>query len=225
VAAEPHLNVVQAGMAKVAAATDDFGQSLLVPSTGTTSQQITTSRQTSSYMGMSTGPVQFQVFLRRPEKPGRTIRLLRGSIPLNVSTRKPEPLEIPLAGASGKTLQNEDASVTVHEIKPNPSANQTAIELSVVPKTPRAATNPGEMEFMMPRIDVGPTNLELADAQGKLVPWYVSGSTQNGDAVRLTISLAGGPSGSAPTPTTLRYYVMTRATTEVPFEFRNVPMP
>jgi hypothetical protein len=181
--------------------------------------------------GMTTaGPLQFQVPLRRPESPGRVIRLFRGSIPASVSTRRPNPLSIPLDGAAGKSFRNEDAALVIHDARPaapNAGANGSVnIELSVTPEASRAATAPPEPapEFdpFLQRTDIGPLQIELTDGSGRLVNWYLSTSQQNGDETRLTLTTTPGPGGA---PVTLRYFGTVRANTEIPFEFRDVPMP
>ncbi len=220
IAAEPQLSLQLSAAAKVIAATDEQGQSLLLPVSNNLVQQMP------GFSGSTSGPIPFQLSLKRPDHPGQTIRLLKGVIPLQVSTRKPDPLVVPLAGSVGKTFSGDDATLTIHDLKSTPNSSQSIVEFTVVPKTPRAATNPDGMEaFMMSRTDVSPMNLELIDATGKPIPWYLTASTPNGDDVRMTISVANGPSGTALTPVAVRYFGTIATTTEVPFEFKNVPMP
>lgn len=227
-AAEPRLALRQVGVLKVASAVDDLGQSLVAlptpdaPNTG--------GRMVVNYGMTTTGPLNFQVTLRRPESPGRIIRLLRGSIPASVSTRRPNPLSIPLDGAAGKSFRNEDAAVVIHDARPaapNAGANGPVnIELSVIPEASRAATAPPEpapeLDPFLQRTDIGPLQIELIDASGRLVNWYLSTSQQNGDETRLTLTSTPGPGGA---PVALRYFGTVRANTEIPFEFRDVPMP
>ena len=106
VAAEPRLSVSQNGTVQILEALDDRGQSLMLPDGGTSATRH------SAYFGMSSGPiVQMQAHLKRPEQPGSTIRKLRGTVPIAVATRKPDPLVVPLTGASGKSFRNDQVSL------------------------------------------------------------------------------------------------------------------
>jgi hypothetical protein len=222
VAAEPQLSLRQAGPLRLATAVDELGHSLVPPEPPPGMAQVS-----GYYGGPAPGPIQLQVYLKRPENAGRTIRQVKGVLPLTVSSRKAEPLVIGLEGATGKTYRNDEATVAILEAKPNPNSNQQMIELIVTPEASRVQ-NPDvapEPEFFVHRPDVGPMQIELANAAGDPVAWYISSSTQNGEETRLTLTTMNGPAGVGGVPTTLRFYGTNRMTTEVPFEFRNVPMP
>lgn len=227
-AAEPRLSLRQAGPLKLSAAVDDLGQSLIPAAAAEPGPGVP--RMMTTFGPTSAGPLQFQVGLRRPDSPGRTIRLLRGSIPASVATRRPDALVIPVAGAAGKSFRNEDATVVLHDIRPAaPGAGAgvapggpTIVELSITPEASRAAAAPEpapDLDTFLPRTDYGPLQIELIDAEGRPVHWYISASQQNGDETRLTLTTTGA------TPAVLRHYGVIRANTEIPFEFRDVPMP
>ena len=55
-----------------------------------------------------------------------------------------------------------------------------------------------------------------------MLTWHLSDSQQNGDETRLSLIVNAGHAGG---PTTLRYFGTIRANAEIPFEFRDVPMP
>ena len=78
--------------------------------------------------------------LQRPADPGETIKILRGTIPVTVSSRRPGPLIVPLEKSAGKTFENSDASVTVHEVRALPDSRTTLVELSIRPSGPEAAS-------------------------------------------------------------------------------------
>jgi hypothetical protein len=60
--------------------------------------------------------------------------------------------------------------------------------------------------------------IELTDAQGHPVHWYPS--TFDAEGSRLTLSLR-----DQATPVELRYFGLSRASTEVDFEFADIPLP
>ena len=81
---------------------------------------------------MSTSPVvQLQAQLHRPDAAGEWIKKLRGFVSLTVSRRRPHPLVIPLVNAAGKTFENQDHRLTVHDIRPTPTNHNVLIELSI----------------------------------------------------------------------------------------------
>lgn len=229
-AAEPRLALRQTGPPRLAAAVDELGQSLLPPApSGPSANPGMGMTVVGQYgTGMTTGPLQLLVGLRRPESPGRTIRLLRGAIPVSVATRRPNPVVVALDGAGPKTGQNEDVSLVVNDGKlvAGPAGGPATLDLTITPN-PARPTSPApdpapELDSFMQRTDVGPLQLELLDASGRLLTWYAAASDRIGDETRLSLVVHTGSAGG---PTTLRYFGTIRATAEIPFEFRDVPMP
>jgi len=219
VVAEPRLWLSQGGVVQVLEAQDDRGQSLMLPSG-------TTSTRQSGYFGMSSGAVvQMQAQLKRPIQPGAKIQKLRGSVPIGVATRKPDPLIVPLAGASGKTFRNELVSVTIQEVRPNPNANQTQIELMVRAQGGTEAASQalggGDAQFSLPRHDLHQQQIEVLDAKGQMIPWYPTSFDAEGARVTMTIA----PPDGVAVPAELRYYSLSRAATELQFEFADVVLP
>ncbi|MHC5538529.1 hypothetical protein ACYOEI_09900 [Singulisphaera rosea] len=218
-AAEPRLTISQSGALKILEAVDDRGQSLMVASSGGPLTQ-----RYSGFFGMTAGStLHVNAPLRRPEQPGKTIRRLRGSLPVTVATRKASPLVIPLTDAAGKSFRNEEVTLGVQEIKVNPTTRQTSIEISLrASQDAPAGVNPPpgfEVEPGMHRTEAQPQQIEVLDAQGRPIPWYHSNDAEGS---RMTLTLA--PHNQA-APSEIRYYTMAKAATEVRFEFTNVPMP
>jgi hypothetical protein len=225
-AAEPRLALQQVGPLKLTTAVDELGQSLVPPAPppGPTNGSMMI-----HYNSASPGTLQLQAALRRPASPGRVIRLLRGAIPVTVVTRRAEPLVIPLDAAAGKTFRNDDATLVVHDLKPmNPNAGPATpytLELSITARPTRTAATPEPppgFDTWMPRADLGTLQLEVLDASGRPINWFVSESRPDGEEHRVSLTTNGGGSGP---PATLRYFGTIRANAEIPFEFRDVPMP
>ncbi len=69
------------------------------------------------------------------------------------------------------------------------------------------------------------SQIEILDAQGRAYhQWYPSSSRVDAEAARMTITLMNNQGDLGP-PAQLRFYDMNRATTEVQFEFHDIPMP
>jgi hypothetical protein len=207
VSSEPRLSIAQNGLAKVTVAVDDKGQSLLIPANAGTFQHM------AGYNGMVPSPtVRLRVDLARPEAAGKKIRLIRGTIPITVGTRKPDPLEIPIAGAVGQVFRNEEVAITVQPNRIIRGQSVTAmVELGItqIGQSSRSLQF-GEGEPLGYRPDTPQQQIEILDAEGNSLAWFPSGTFYNGEP---------------PVPALIRYHSLIRATADVPFEFRNLPMP
>lgn len=220
VLAEPRVSVALNGPPRLVEAADDRGNSLLPVSSGGNAFV-----QASGYSGFdfSNGvALQTTIPLRFPERAGKTIRRLRGVVPLTVTARKDEPLVIPLADAKGRTYHGSDVSLTVHEVRPDANLGQTLIDLSFQPR----GDDPEIMrQLMMIRAGGGGQSpLEFVDAQGRTsMQWHMATQAQMGDSVRLTIRLM--PATLTGPPTQIRFHELTRVNTEAEFDFQDVAMP
>ncbi|WP_165221474.1 hypothetical protein [Aquisphaera insulae] len=215
-AAEPRLIVSMAGLPAVTEAVDEKGQSLTMP--GRNAVDARPIPSISRGLAPST-IVTAAIQLVRPEEAGKTIKLLRGTIPLVIMARHPDPLVVPLAGAAGKSFDKGDLHVEIHEIRQGPNARGRQIELTAKTAPPpglMTPAGPGEEsagELQAPQ-------LELVNDRGSPIPWYRTGL--DAEEHRVTITLAGVLGGDAKE---LRYYRVTETRTVVPFEFKDLPMP
>jgi hypothetical protein len=223
VAGEPRLTLAQNGPMKIAEAVDDKGNVLVAPPAPGNSVGI----RASGYFGFATGSsIQVQAQMVPPDQLGKTIKSLKGTLPVAVSTRKPNPLVVSLAGAAGRTFQNEDVSLTVRDVRTLRNTNQTSIELAIRPTggngaTPAPVGGFGPNEAMFQRPDSYQPQVEVVDAQGRALPVFQTGF--DGESGRLTLTLASpDPIARA---TELRFYSLIRAATDVAFEFHDVPLP
>jgi hypothetical protein len=220
VAAEPRLALSNVRQPQLVEAVDDLGNSL-VP---VAAADPFISRH-SGYFGMMTGPVvQLQAPLQRPEPAGERIKKLRGLIALNVSSRRPDPLVVPLNSAAGKSFENQDHRLTVHDIHPSPNSHHMLVELSIKGADPDQSADRGESDAFsdgLQRADPQHLQIEVIDARGQLITWFQS--REDAETGHFTLSLSNLPQTSQPKE--LRYYTLTRAAVTVPFEFTDIPMP
>jgi hypothetical protein len=219
VAAEPRLSVTQNGAVRLTSAVDDRGQSLVLqPRPGTF-------QHSAGYFGMNPSPlVRLRVDLAHPEAAGKRIRLIRGVIPVVVAARKPDPLEFPIEGSIGKLFRNDEVALTVRESRPSRNNQPATLELSVKPFGPGIPPlDAGEGEPLAYRPDSPQQQIEILDAQGRALPWFPSGTNYNGEETRLILTLISR--GKPSIPATIRYHGITRAASEIAFEFRDIPMP
>jgi hypothetical protein len=217
--AEPRLSLSQCGAIQVIEAEDNLGHSLVASGNGGPILN-----RNVGYFGVLNGSVmQLQVPLDRPEEAGTRIRKLRGVIPLSVSSRRPDPLIVPLNQGTGKRFENADVEVTVHEIRSVAASRQTLIELSINTKEGATSAAPPDLDAFSSvyRPDTQRLQLEILDSRGRAIPWGLS--VVNSETSHVTITLTGMP--SAALLKELRYHALTRATINVPFEFNDIPMP
>ena len=141
-----------------------------------------------------------------------------------VATRKPDPLVVPLAGAAGKTFQNDDVTLIVQDVRIDPNTHQTSIELSIRPGRARAAlgrpARDAGMRAVVVRPDMHQQQIEVIDAQGRPIHWYPSNFDAEGS--RMTLTLTRRPGARPPSSATTAW---SRASTEVAFEFATCRCP
>lgn len=219
VAAEPRLSITQNGALQLVEAVDELGHSLIPPA-GT----ATTMSRSSGYLSVLNGSVlHLQAPLHRPAEPGSTIKKLKGSIPLSISSRRPDPLVVPLNQGVGKRNANADAEVTVHSIRDVPNLPQKLLELSIRSADRGGSSDRAESDPFgdVYRSDTHRLQLEIVDSRGRLVSWFPS--ALDSDTSRLTLTLTNVPSQTMLKE--LRYYTLTRTTADLPFAFSDIPMP
>jgi hypothetical protein len=217
VAAEPRLSLTYHNDSlQLIEAVDDRGNSLLPAG------KVGPQSRTAGYFGVMSGPVvNLSVPLHRPVTAGESIKKLRGNIPLAVSSRRPDPLVVPLANAVGKTIENPDVQLSVDEIRSLPNSRTTQIELTVRPSD-RESTSNGEIDgsiTLFRRSFPPPPQIELIDTRGQQVTWIQSSADAANSRITLTVS------NLTTELKELRYYTLSRANVTVPFEFSDIPLP
>jgi hypothetical protein len=216
IAVEPRLSVSQTGALNITEAQDDKGNPLVEPSAAGPDVRR------SGYFGVPAGSVlQLQVPLIRPAQPGTSIKRLKGLLPVTVTTRKPNPLNVPLGRATGRTFKNDEVSVVVHEFRTSPNNRPSILEITVRPSStgqPVGLANDGSI---VARADSHLLQLEVTDNHGRPLPWHQTNFDV--EAGRMTMSLTSPDPGASAAE--LHYYSLSRATTEVGFEFVDLPMP
>jgi hypothetical protein len=226
VAVEPRMIVGVTGPARIDEAIDDLGQSLL------SDASAEVQRRMSGYFGgfgTAQSSLSTQIQLQLPERMGRSIKRLRGTLPVRVAARKDEPVIIALDQAKGKPIPAGDLQSTSHEVRPAPDGDgSTQIELSARPSpnaAPASDPNSLNMTGMMFRSpQMAQNQVEILDARDRPYPQWLTTSMQvNNDEARMTLRLMAneqlGP------PVRLRIYDLARANTDVSFSFEDIPMP
>lgn len=219
VRSEPRVLAIRTGAATRLEAIDDRGRSLVDPSLA--------GRAGRSARGHEFfGDVTVQVPLAGPDDPGRTLRTLRGVIPLEVATLPAEPeLDIPLAGTSGKTFRAGDASLLIREFSVDQAGRwHLKVTARVVGERGDPAKAPRGVLAARASL-ITSRLLEIVTDQG-VSPSMSQGGAANGPEVLMDyhLSTPAGP-GKQPPAVRLRLYAPRWVAWELPFEFADVPLP
>ena len=185
VAAEPRLALIQRGDLRLLEAVDNRGNSLIP--VGRRGQSL----GFAGYFGNPHGSVmESHVQLHRPTVPGDTIKKLRGTIPITVSSRRPNPLIVPLEKSAGKTFENSDIQLTVHDVRALPDSRHTLVELSIKSNYPEPSSA-GEHEAynsIFQRANHQQLQIDVVDTHDHLMPWFQSIADAENSRVTLTLS-------------------------------------
>ena len=167
--------------------------------------------------------LHWHVPLGLPDLPVRSPLKLRGVLPVVITSRRPDPLVIPLVGAAGKTFRQGPRVVRIEEVSgqgPRTMAVNLSLSEDVIPADRTRVSVGAETDYIG---DFLPNRIEFDDAEGHPLRWLLLGepaaSTTN-DEIRVRTFV----SGVAP-PARLRVYRLHRLATEIPFEFGDVRSP
>jgi hypothetical protein len=229
VSPEPNLIIGKLGEVEGLEAVDDQGQSLVPDSQSVVSDpNQPTAVHNFQYQGPWRGPAS--IVLRYPERPGTTIRTLKGAFAVTVVGAKPNGAAASLVTALGVPVQKGGVTLTVHSMKVAGAGqvNSTARTVELTLNRPDATGQPNHgMPSFNRTVNVIPAMaqgaLQFVDAKGRQVERIVLTPYNMGDGQRRTLQI-NPPPGSDP-PVEVRYLAPAWAALSVPFEFHDLPMP
>jgi hypothetical protein len=243
---EPGLVVRQVGRPTFVEAIDDQNRSLLPPEIKDAAQNDLTNANDQPPTLFGSSGFDFSASLRLPDQAGRSIRRLRGSVPVVIVAYASDPIAIPLEGAVGKSVRNNEVTVSVLEVARDDNTGVT-VEAEVVPNQPIGFDpDPGKQsgppDFVTFRTDQLLNRLELLDANGQeLALNWTQGHGRDfmtsNRRIRLTPEIlyedqppdADGNfqprMAKKPVPVELRYHGFVQTLSAVRFDFRDIPLP
>ena len=211
----PMTSLSPAGPPRIIEAVNDRGHSLILPPEPNAFDYPRKYYDKEWYAGFDA-----RLYLETPDPASRSIRRLRGAIPLVLRGRRPDALTVPLEGSDGRTFQG--AGVTLKVLKRTNDA--VTVELrSISPPPPEDRRNllfdtyPG---LLVRSYD---EQFEWLDAAGRSLPADGRSSGYEPGVTRATIRVKPGHNGGP--PDRLRFQGLVRVETEVSFEFRDIPLP
>ena len=134
--------------------------------------------------------ISFNVPLRHPDRPGKSIRRLRGVVPVMVSARAPEPLIIPLKDAVGRKVEGRGATLEIRELRDAPG-RPWEMKLFIRTEDPREDTG-------FPSSWLQNSQLELVGVQGQPTRALFSFAYVEKDLKAATLRLMDGERAQAP---------------------------
>ncbi len=224
VVAEPRLMLKAAGGVKILEAIDDRGQSLILPA-APDGERMTRTPYPAAAM-------ETRADLKPEGRDGGTIRRIRGSIPVRIVELRPGPHTIPLADSQGKSFDGPDATLTVESLQLDPKGPKGMSlririrskfdDLEIEPDEPAGPgpTPPGSYPY--PFLD---RQAVMLDANGRKLMGWGTGTKRLGPKEALLSSNYFLREESPMIPAKLLFYGIIRTTAEIPFEFRDVPLP
>jgi hypothetical protein len=232
VMAEPRLRIAPDGRpARLIEAVDDRGQ------TYTAAGDWRCDLQLPSMAGLGDAPSPQVSVLGRltgPSRPGRTLKRLRGAVPVAVAARKLEPVVIPLnapaKGAAKKLFSNDEYTAVVGALRDSPDGQSSILDLVVMPhKAPEPDPFPmrGRRRFDPRFYGIEQwlqEQVEVVDARGRPLNYGIPPRRfPDRDAMRVGLIIE--PKDAAVPPAEVRYHDTIRTTTEVEFELTDIPLP
>lgn len=218
VATEPRTFFRIAGPPAIVEAVDDLDQSLeAAPEEGPDS-----GRGMSPRTAFATADLRIPLSL--PDQPGKTIRRLKGTIAAVISARSREPLEVvALSDAKGKSITAGGINVNILDVRLNPDRSAIVrLSATLVGEKANPRSREDQARLASRLADIAEQQLEIVDDQTR--PVLVRPST----AIRrleifMTYRVAPGEQYGA--VDRLRVFGLTRNPVEIPFDFKDIPMP
>jgi hypothetical protein len=223
VVAEPRLMLKLVTFPKILEAVDDQGRSLLEQQAGFP-----------DYLYGVPDPIILKtISLRPPKRPGGTLKRFRGTFPVLVTELKPDPIMVPIAGSQGQSFDGPEATLMIQSIRLDPAKDPSSITLVLRSKFENLDLPehlPESANAWLPTWGAFlPYQFVVLDDKGQEIPHWRPEFERKGHREAL-VTLHPNPrfdEDDQPTavPAKLLFYGLIRTTTEIPFEFRDIPLP
>jgi hypothetical protein len=237
VLAEPGLMLHRNGPVSVTEATDDQDRSLRAPDAPA---EVDPGRANRSRQAMYEGnAIRVNAILAAPNPPAKAIRRLRGKVPVIAVAWDSNPMVIPLNGEGvvGRPYSTRDLTLVVDEVSlaaGAPAWVKVTVNLNRAERATFARHDPPGPAFYGFNFGGVLEHLALHDAAGRRINHQIASSARSihGDHYQLIVSPLSdrgrgalpGPA-KTPIPSELRYSGFVQTVTEIPFDFRNIPLP
>jgi hypothetical protein len=214
VVAEPKLPLLGLGQPKVTLAVDDQDQSLVFSAYGRTYDTYH-----SGYYGYRSMVLQSQVQLAGPAGNARSVKLIRGTLPVTIlAETKPEIVIEKILEVKNKKFEGKEVSLDVEEVKEVAGKN---VQVMLT-----ARRNGKDNQYDYTWTNSLHQRVELTDDKG--VKYQSNGFNWNNGtptSVQGTFMFSAPPNVKLGKPSKLTYFGWVTVQHQVDFEFRDLPLP
>ncbi|HEV3445634.1 MAG TPA: hypothetical protein VG099_13385 [Gemmataceae bacterium] len=213
VCVEPRVPILKVGQVKLSVAQDEAGTSMLA--NGGNYYEYW---NRSYYGGNNRTFVQSaSVTLAWPSKNSRMVKTVKGVIPVTLlSEQKPVVVCDSILASKGKKIKVGTANFNIDDVT---TANkQHNIKITYNDES-------GENPYDYGRIGTIQQRLELQDAKGNKIPANVQIYQWGQNNAQLSVITQGAPNAKIGPPAKLVYQLWIQLEHEVPFEFKDLPLP
>jgi hypothetical protein len=160
------------------------------------------------------GVLQWRLPLGLPDSPAvKTLRRVRGTLPVIVSAARPDPQVISLDDAPGKSYRYEETTLRFQIIHESEKQMQIEVILTQDP-SPTASRDGGARAALRHRFG-------FEDRDGHLLSWLpFSENVGPGKETHIVTMISEGER-----PIRLRFHSLIWSSTQIPFEFTDAPLP
>jgi hypothetical protein len=234
---EPGLMLRRNGPVSITEAADDRGRSLKPRA----SAEFDRWPPNPSQQAMDQGDaIRVNAEFVTPGPRATVIRRLRGTVPVIAVARGSDPIVIPLKGEGvlGRPYSTRDLTLVVDEISlvdPGaPASVKVTVRVNRGDRATFARHDQSPPWFAAYNLGGVLEHLEFHAADGRRLSHQLGSQRRgvDGDQYQLIAApisedgpVVGPVTSKAPIPSELRYYPFVETTTEVPFDFRDIPVP
>lgn len=217
---EPRLSILGMGEVKLTSAYDNENNSLLTEQSAPDPEAVwmAARRWSSGRYGNRSNTIQTSVNLRRVSEKASTIKVLRGSVPVNLlAEQKPVVLAEKVLGVKGKKMKVDTTSFILHEVVELPT-KQIQVKISITEEN-KDSNDFSWMNTMYQR-------LQLLDEKGTPFQTYGTSWGNSGpNHVDLTLTFGQPANGKGEPPSKLVFMSWNTVTHLLTFEFKDIPLP
>lgn len=220
VATEPKLALLGVGSAKLHAAYDDGKLSMLPDPPEGSDAAVQVSRYGNGYRSFM---MQVAVGLKRPSKKSRTMKLLRGTLPVTLLVeQKPEIVIDKILKAKGKKFNTPEVAWEILDVGEAPENGPGSYKVKMTIKETRKDKNDNGDNSWSNSLH---QRIEMQDAKGLKYQFNgVNWEKSDGSSVEGWLFF-GDPGNGVGPPEKLTYSSWTTMQHQVDFEFKDLPLP
>lgn len=221
---EPRLLLLPIGPPRVVEAVDDESRSLIP---GTTANPFLSTIEIPPSFSEARTTIDTELDLHLPDRPGRTIRRLRGVQTLQVAERRDDSIVADLSDARGKVYTGGMFNLEVRDFRTSQPDGQMVLDLVVSRATAGSSGEPASLVFgadaAQPFDRLIQQQIEISDSVGK--PFRYFPAEIHADGPQWRASLVVLPREDNERPRYVRFFDLIQAQTDLSFDFRDIPLP